>query len=268
VGSGSAEARTARLVRTFDRSAALYERGRPGYPPAAIRFLARSFHLGHGSTIVELGSGTGKFTRALLPIGAAVVAVDPMPGMRREFQRRVPTVPVLAGSAESIPLPDGFADAVFAAQAFHWFRGQTALREIARVLRPGGGLGLVWNQREHTTGWPREFDRIIGAHRGPGNRGRGDWRPMFRRASSPFGFPRKRTFSHSQLAPVQSFPAWALSVSGIQVLPPAQRRMVAHEVRTLLRTHPETRGRSVVRLPYRTEVFYTRRRPVRRSRTR
>ena len=148
MGPGRRDARTTRLIRTFDRSAATYERGRPGYPADAVRFLGRTFHLGPGSTIVELGSGTGKFTRALLPLGAAVVAIEPMEGMRREFGRRVPTVPVLAGSAESIPLPDGFADAVFAAQSFHWFQGGTALREIARVLRPGGGLGLLWNERE------------------------------------------------------------------------------------------------------------------------
>jgi SAM-dependent methyltransferase len=268
VGSSEVEARTARLVRTFDRSAALYERGRPGYPPEAVRFLAAQFHLGRGSTIVELGSGTGKFTRTLLPLGAAVVAVDPMPGMRREFRRRVPGVPVLEGSAEAIPLPDGFADAVFAAQAFHWFRGMTALREIARVLRPGGGLGLVWNQRNHAAGWPRDFDRIVGRYRGTRTRGRGDWRPPFRRPTSPFAPIHLRRFPHAQRAAVATFPDWALSVSRIQVQSPAVRRKVAREVRTLLATHPQTRGRSVVRLPYTTEVFYTRLRRRRAPRSR
>lgn len=265
MGPGRRDARTTRLIRTFDRSAATYERGRPGYPADAVRFLGRTFHLGPGSTIVELGSGTGKFTRALLPLGAAVVAIEPMEGMRREFGRRVPTVPVLAGSAESIPLPDGFADAVFAAQSFHWFQGGTALREIARVLRPGGGLGLLWNEREKQTGWAREFATILNHHggRGPARRG-GGWQAAFRRPTSPFRPPRVRRFPHAQSAPAAAFPAWALSVSRIQVLPAAHRQQVAREVRTLLATHPTTRGRSVITLPFQTEVSCTTRRGPRR----
>jgi len=251
-------ARTTRLIRTFDRSAALYERGRPGYPPEAIRFLGRTFHLGRGSTIVELGSGTGKFTRALLPLGAALVAVEPMPGMRREFARRVTSVPVLAGSAESIPLPNGFADAVFAAQSFHWFSGMTALREIARVLRPRGGLGLVWNAREERAGWARDFDVILQRHGGYGPSRPGGWRAPFRRRTSPFMGLHHRKFPYAQSAAAETFPAWALSVIRIQALPPPVRRRVAHEVRTLLATHPTTRGRPMVSLPYRTSVYYTR----------
>ncbi|MGP8072568.1 MAG: class I SAM-dependent methyltransferase [Thermoplasmata archaeon] len=257
MGSGTSAARTTRLIRTFDRSAALYERGRPGYPPAAVRFLGRTFHLGPGSTIVELGSGTGKFTRALLPLGATLVAVEPMAGMRREFRRRVPTVPVLEGSAEAIPLPDGFADAVFAAQSFHWFRGMTALREIARVLRPGGGLGLVWNAREERAGWAREFDQLLNRHGGHGPSRRGGWRAPFGRSTSPFRALHHRKFPYAQTAPAATYPAWALSVSRIQALPPATRRKVAREVRALLSTHPSTRGRAVVKLPYRTSVYYT-----------
>jgi len=224
--------------------------------------------LGPGSTIVELGSGTGKFTRALLPLGAAIVAVDPMPGMRREFHRRVPTVPVLAGSAESIPLPDGMADAVVAAQAFHWFRGTTALREIARVLRPGGVLGLVWNRRYDRTGWAHEFDQILSRHGGHGPSQRGGWRAPFQRSTSPFGALHRRTFAYAQTAPAATFPAWALSVSRIAALPPAARSKVASEVRTLLATHPSTRGRAKVSLPYRTSIFYARRRAPRPRRRR
>jgi SAM-dependent methyltransferase len=181
-----------------------------------------------------------------------------MPGMRAEFRRRVPTVPVLPGSAEAIPLPDGIADAVVAAQAAHWFQGRAAVREIARVLRPGGGLGLVWNTRFDRAGWPREFARIVESRGGPRPAHSWDWRATFRSRTGPFYPQRRRTFRFAPRAPVATFPAWATSVSRIQLLPLAERRRVAREVRTLLATHPQTRGRRTVTLPYRTEVYTTR----------
>ncbi len=152
--------RKERLARTFDRSAALYERGRPDYPASAIRFAATTFDLGPGSAVLDLAAGTGKLTRALQTTGATVVAVEPMAGMRRVFRRVVPRVPVINGRAEAIPLPAGFVDAVFVGQAFHWFRPGTALREIARVLRPGGALVLVWNTRDDRVRWSRALTRI------------------------------------------------------------------------------------------------------------
>ncbi|EQD61656.1 methyltransferase type 11, partial [mine drainage metagenome] len=119
----------------FDRAAARYEHGRPGYPSAAIRLLGKVLRIGPGTSTIELGAGTGKFTRAWQRLGSAILAIEPIPAMRRQFARSLPTVPVLPGTAESIPLPDRFADAVVAAQAFHWFRPAPALAEIRRVLR-------------------------------------------------------------------------------------------------------------------------------------
>ncbi len=248
----------ARLARTFDRSAGAYERGRPGYPPEAVRFLARQFRLGRGSTVVELGSGTGKFTRALQATGAAIVAVEPLAGMRREFERQLPEVLVLPGRAEKIPVPDGFADAVFAAQAFHWFRGPAAVREIARVLRPGGGLGLVWNNRDTRLPWTREINRIFdqyGAHRA--YRGGNLWGPL-RRPGSPFLPPRKRVFHHVQRTTPSEVRDRVLSVSIIQARGPRVRRQVVARVRELLAADPATRGRRTLRMPYETDVYYTR----------
>ncbi|MGI0071644.1 MAG: class I SAM-dependent methyltransferase [Thermoplasmata archaeon] len=99
-------------VHGFDRAAGTYERARPDYPVAAVRFLGRALSLGPGRVVVELGSGTGKFTRALASLGVSRVAIEPTAGMRRVFAREVPDVAVLDGTAEAIPLPDPFADAV------------------------------------------------------------------------------------------------------------------------------------------------------------
>jgi SAM-dependent methyltransferase len=254
--------RTHAAVRGFGRAAELYERGRPDYPAAAVRHLARVLHLVPGRTVVELGSGTGKFTRALAPLGAARVAVEPSAGMRRVFARTVPEVPALAGTAEAIPLPDGFADAVVAAQSFHWFRPRRALVEIARVLRPGGGLGLVWNLRDESVGWSRRLTEILDRYGWWVPRAREHrWRPVFDRTDSPFGPLHRRIFHHAQVARPETFVARVLSVSVIAVLPRSERRRVAREVRALLASDPLTRGRAMLTMPYRTEVYWAHRRP-------
>jgi len=257
-------------VRGFDRSAETYERGRPDYPTRAIDHLGRVLHLGPGTTIVELGSGTGKLTRGLARVGAARVAVEPMPGMRRVFARTVPEVPVLEGTAEAIPLPDRFADAVVAGQAFHWFDPKRAMPEIARVLRPGGGIGLVWNYRDESVAWSKRLSEIVGEYRrrsypradtSPAPTTRDErWRRAITGAHSPFGPLHHRTFSHVQRASRATFVDRALSISVIAILPPAERRRVAARVRAVMPTDRRTRGRRVLEMPMRTEVYWAFRR--------
>jgi SAM-dependent methyltransferase len=258
----STQPRTHPAVRGFDRAADAYERARPGYPAEAVRFLGRALGLRRGRTVVELGSGTGKFTRALAPLGAARVAVEPTAGMRAVFERTVPDVPLLDGTAEAIPLFDGFADAVVAAQAFHWFRPWPAVREIARVLRPGGGVGLVWNTRDESVDWSRRMSEIFDRYgwATPRTKHR-RWRSAFDDVRSPFLPIRQRTFRHFQSGSPAMFVDRVLSVSVIAVQPPAERRRIAEEFREVLRRDPLTRGRRTLTLPYRTEVYWTKLRP-------
>ena len=111
-----------------------YERGRPDYPRAAVDAIVSELDLRAGRTVLDLGAGTGKLTRLLLPSGANVIAVEPI----REMREQLTGVVALAGTAERIPLTDDYVDAVTVAQAFHWFEADVALREIHRVLRTGG----------------------------------------------------------------------------------------------------------------------------------
>jgi ubiquinone/menaquinone biosynthesis C-methylase UbiE len=133
------------LARSFGRIASDYDAVRPAYAPEALDRAAEALELGPGARIVDLAAGSGTLTRALAERFRKVVAVEPDEEMRAVLVRRSPQVEVLAGEAEAIPLRDRSADAVFVGDAFHWFDGGAAVAELARVLRPGGGVALLWN---------------------------------------------------------------------------------------------------------------------------
>jgi SAM-dependent methyltransferase len=132
----------------FARGAELYERVRPEYPGQAVDWALQRLCLGSGSVVLDLAAGTGKLTRALVARGLNVLAVDPSAEMLARLRTVLPGVDAREGTAEAIPLADAAVDAVTVGQAFHWFEPQAALREIHRVLRPGGGLALFWNSRD------------------------------------------------------------------------------------------------------------------------
>jgi SAM-dependent methyltransferase len=118
-----------------------YEHGRPGWPPQVVHLSG----LEPTATVLDLGAGTGKLTRLLVPAVRRVIAVEPAEPMRRLLETLCPDADALAGTGQEIPLADASVDAVFAAQAFHWFDDERAVQEIARVLRPRGALVLMWN---------------------------------------------------------------------------------------------------------------------------
>jgi ubiquinone/menaquinone biosynthesis C-methylase UbiE len=152
-----------RHARSFGPVADAYDRGRPTYPADAVAWLVGR----QRATVLELGAGTGKLTAQLVAQGHDVHATDPDDAMLDILRERVPQARVSNTSAEEIPLGDRSVDVVVAAQAFHWFDHERALPEIARVLRPGGHLALVWNQRDERIPWVRKLGRIIGTQEQP-----------------------------------------------------------------------------------------------------
>jgi SAM-dependent methyltransferase len=148
----------ARRAASFSSVAEAYERARPEYPAEAVRWLAGK----SPGDVVDLAAGTGKLTRMLVRLGHRVTAVEPLPEMLDQLRAAVPAASAVAGSAESIPLGDASADAVVVAQAFHWFDTEQSLHEIARVLRPGGTLGLIWNVRDEEVAWVATLSELIG----------------------------------------------------------------------------------------------------------
>ena len=143
---------------SFARVADAYDRARPSYPREAARWLVGSDY----AHVLELGAGTGKLTEQLEALGHRVIATDPLEPMLRHLVAHLPSTRTVAATAERIPLRSRSVDAVIGAQAFHWFDHARALPEIARVLRPGGHLGLVWNHRDFRVPWVKRLGALIG----------------------------------------------------------------------------------------------------------
>jgi SAM-dependent methyltransferase len=136
--------------RSFDRIADEYERLRPDYPDEILESLP----VPASATVLDVGAGTGKLTRVLARRYSRVIAVEPLDRMRATLERVVPGVEAHPGTAEQLPMRDSVVDAVFAGQAFHWFDHDRSVPELARVLRPGGVLAVVWNSPDETRSSP------------------------------------------------------------------------------------------------------------------
>lgn len=147
-----------RWARSFGAVAGAYDRGRPGYPPEAARWLIGR----DAASVLELGAGTGKLTAELVAQGHDVHATDPDEQMLELLAKRVPQARRSIASAEELPVSDRSVDVVVAAQAFHWFDHSVAIPEIARVLKPRGVLALVWNFRDDRIPWVRRLGNLIG----------------------------------------------------------------------------------------------------------
>jgi SAM-dependent methyltransferase len=240
----------------FTRAVEAYERGRPDYPRAAVEHLCEVLGIELGATVIDLGAGTGKLTRQLVSTGAKIIAVEPLAAMREKLADHLPEIDLYEGTAEAIPLPDASADAVTVAQAFHWFDGPRALAELARVLAPHGKLGLIWNVRDERVDWVRALGALFEVHeRGEPRFRDGRWRLAF--ASSAFVPLEERVFEHVQLASPETIVDRVVSISFVAALPEPEREAVAEAVRALLGSHPDTRGRDQLALPYRTHVYTT-----------
>ncbi|MCW2785120.1 MAG: class SAM-dependent methyltransferase [Marmoricola sp.] len=148
---------TRKQARSFASVAQAYDRARPSYPTDAISWLVGSAP----SRVLELGAGTGKLTELLVAAGHDVVATDPLPEMLEQLRARVPGARVVQAGAERIPVASRSVDVVVCAQAFHWFEHDLAVAEIARVLRPGGVLALVWNLRDAGIPWVRKLGAVL-----------------------------------------------------------------------------------------------------------
>jgi SAM-dependent methyltransferase len=239
----------------FSAAASEYERARPGYPEEAIAWIVERLGLGPGKNVLDLAAGTGKLTRALIPSGARVIAVEPIDEMREQLFAAVPDVDAFDGTAEQIPLPDGSVDAVTCGQAFHWFRAEEALREIHRVLVPGGGLALIWNVRDLSDPLQARLQEIITPY-GAEVRSHRDIAPKTSiEASGPFGPVETRSWPYVQRLSRAHLVDRIASTSYIAVLDPDARAGVLSQALEAAEGLPEP-----IAIPYTTDVYIASRR--------
>jgi len=230
-------------AHSFGGVAEAYERGRPTYPADAVQWMLGD----QPSSVLELGAGTGKLTRVLVALGHDVHPTDPDPAMLAILEEQVPGTRTALASAEDIPLADRSVDAVIAAQAFHWFDLDRALPEIARVLRPGGRLCLVWNQRNEKIPWVRRLGALIGTQeqlRDPAQA------LIF---SELFGFVEERDFSHWQTVDRKTIQDLVVSRSNVAVLDDEARAAKLAEVLAFYDDYG--RGMDGMQLPYVTRCY-------------
>jgi len=234
----------------FERGVADYERGRPGYPREAVGWLLDALALGEGTRVLDLAAGTGKLTRELVGAGADVVAVEPVRAMREALAAALPSVRVLDGTAEAIPLADDSVDAVTVAQAFHWFDAERAFAELHRVLRPGGRLALVWNVRDQSDPLQLRITELVEPYRGDApSHASLAWRDAFEQTDL-FSPLEERRLAWTQVTDADGLVARVASISFVAALQEDALRQVAPRVRALA----EPSG--PIELAYETQVLW------------
>jgi ubiquinone/menaquinone biosynthesis C-methylase UbiE len=240
----------------FGRTAREYELGRPEWPEELLDRVVADFGLRPEAAVLDLGAGTGKLTRLLMPRFARVVAVEPDDAMRAVLEEVVPGADSRAGSAEAIPLGDNEVDAAFSGEAFHWFASAETIGELERVLRAGGGLAIFWNifvDSEPPLG--DEADAVLDeAFTRGGTPGlprvlSGQWRKPL--AESRFGKLHEDELEREVVTDREGWIANMLSVSSIAHQPPEDRAALAERLRGLVPP-------GEIRRRYRTVAYWTR----------
>jgi ubiquinone/menaquinone biosynthesis C-methylase UbiE len=237
----------------FSSAATVYDQARPPFPQAAIDWLAEQLRIGPGSRVLDLAAGTGRLTAPLAGLTTHLVAVEPVAEMRGVLTRALPGVEVLDGVAEEIPLATSAVDAITVAQAFHWFDPEPAFSEMARVLRPGGMLGLAWHAPDLDDPRQARFRALIERYRGD--------QPYYARATTMEAFEHQDLFAtaaHTSIRDVHRYDGealanLALSTSHVAILTGAAREEILTEARA-------SAGGGEVELAYTVELTALRRR--------
>jgi SAM-dependent methyltransferase len=241
---------TAARSRNFGSIAELYERVRPGYPAEAVAwFLLADASASRELRIADVGTGTGKLTDALLASGRAVTAVDPDPGMLAVLTAKHPEVTTVTGTAEQLPFADATFDVVTFGQSWHWVDPPRGSTEVARILRPGGTLGLFWNIRDAREPWVAELADIL-AHQSADELMLEAGGPV---VTEPLQFDAMREFTWVSTIDVATLVDLAATHGFVITASEADRQQMLDAVRALGERVAEAEG--MLRLPYRLYVY-------------
>lgn len=249
-------------TRRFTGLADAYARYRPTYPAAAVDFVLARCGLGPGSVLVDIGCGTGISSRLFASRGLRVIGIEPNADMREEARAEPPPMSGTApdyreGQAEATGLEPASADAVLAAQAFHWFEPAKALPEFHRILRPGGWIVLLWNTRDERDSFTAAYGRLVWSmtDRSRTKEIRED-SPRSLRETPLFDASEPVFFANQQRLDEEGFVGRAFSAS-YAPRDPARHERYAAALRDLFRANARDAHVVVV---YRTEVHLARRR--------
>lgn len=239
------------LGTSFGSAAEDYQRARPGYPSEAVSWLLDD----NPVVVVDVGAGTGKLTQALIAPGRMTIAIDPDAVMLQTLVSVVPGVTTRVGSAERLPLDDASVDSAVFGQAWHWVDPVVASREVGRVVRPGGRLGLVWNIRDERVPWIARFTDIMGGSAAEGLIAGGG-----PRVHDPFGALEVATFDWSQPVTAATLFELAHSRSRVIAANAADRARIDRELSELFASLPGLAHGGSIELPYRTHAYRATRR--------
>ncbi|MCL2516181.1 MAG: methyltransferase domain-containing protein [Microbacteriaceae bacterium] len=237
-------------AQSFGQAAEAYEASRPGYPLEAVDWLVPA----SARRVLDIGAGTGKFTRLLRREDRAVLAVDPSGEMLDVLRARAAGIETLIGTAEQLPLPDESVDAVTVAQAWHWVDVERAVPEVARVLKPGGTLGLVWNSRDERVAWVRELGEAMGSNEAYGPAAIDE-----HGVGTPFADGETVEFAWTQRLSRPGILTLVRSRSYFIVKTPEEQEATLRAVEAVLDGHPAIERDGVIELPYVTQAYRFRR---------
>jgi len=234
-------------ARSFGAVAEHYDRYRPPPPAVAVDWALPE----HCDSVLELGAGTGALTRLLLERVHQVVSVEPDPAMRQVLSSRLPGAVVVGAVGEALPVSTSRFDAVVAASSWHWMDQETTPVEVARVLRPGGTLGLLWNGADRSVDWVQE---ILGPAQT--SLGTGPDRAVYRHKpvfppGAPFHGLEPASFEWSiSLSPDEMLGLMG-SYSRVITLSEDEQALVLSRVADQVDEHLAATGQSTVELPMR-----------------
>ncbi|ONG42296.1 hypothetical protein BKE30_00370 [Alkanindiges hydrocarboniclasticus] len=240
----------------FEMGAPVYRKGRPDYPQQTQAWLTDSVGIHGNSTVVDLGSGTGKFLPQLLALTRQVHAVEPSPAMLGQLRQQFPQISAHQASAAALPFADQSIDAVICAQSFHWFANTQSLTDIARVLKPNGKLGLIWNSRDDSVDWVSRMVQLINTYENDTPRHQsGAWKKVLE--NSCFSLKDQAIFHHEHQGSIQDVIInRALSTSFIAQLDQNQQNHFVDELKILL--FPDVKldnTEAIIHMPYRTHAY-------------
>jgi SAM-dependent methyltransferase len=238
---------------SFGQVAGDYDRVRPGPPEQALDWLVPQ----NCEIVVDIAAGTGLFTRALRRRAAHVIAVEPDDRMRAVLAARSPGVRAVAGWGEAIPVPDASADGVFVSSAWHWLDPGRAVPEIARVLRDGGRLGVIWTSRDRRVDWVAELDKLRRPHAAQPAGDAGSPPRRRREVTLPGGVPfaniASASFAFVRTMTVDDAVGWLATYSGLITAPAAERAAGLARAREALLPRASQDG--VIEIPMRSTCW-------------